>query len=1589
MSQTVRTTFVGMILMALLPAAAAAQARRRPPAGPEFAVSTTRSYLPGEQPKVAVYYRSVDSLDFRVYRVQDPVTLFSRMKDPHQFGEARRELLDTYRAAKTPLEAIHNFKREARLRIRDFFRLQLSRKTREAFSGRPPSPQRPQRVVLNAGSFAAVPLLNPSRLAVAWRELLPASTDSQRVVLPVELQDSGVYLVEAVHGRLAAYAVLVVTDLAVVTKSAPQQMLVYAVNRRTGKPAAGADLVLTRAGERLASGRTDAQGLFLAPLRSAESAEGAEEGNGGGVLVMARAGSQFAISALEQYEMNTEPLGEYRGYVYTDRPVYRPGHKVQFKGILRLMEKGRYLAPGGEVNAQILGPENSPVFNETYKLNQYGSFSGAYDIPAEPGLGAYSLQVSVNGKQAASRSFSIEEYRKPEFEVKVAVEHPQYLQGERIRASISARYYFGAPVSAGKVKYLVFRSRYVPPYWMDYLEEEGFFGGEEPAGGESGEGDYGRRYYWPPERIQEQEGRLDADGKLQIELSTEVDPQRSNHTYRVEARVTDAGDREVAGAHYTQVLYSDIGVFGQTEHYIYAPGETVETTFRALDQQGKPIQAPLAVSVLRRQWAPHRYQESLVQKASVISDASGVAKFFFRPDTVGDYVVRAELKDSRGRLVAGQAWCLVWGQGYAYARNGSAATRIQMVPDKKKYKIGEKARVLISLPEGGAHVLVTAEGQQVYSAWVREAASTSITVEVPIRPHMSPNFYLAAAYVKQNRFYESSRNISVPADEKRLSIEVTSDRSEYRPGQEAVYTVTARDAAGRPVSAEVSLGIVDEAIYAVRPENLPDIHRFFYAERYTRVMTRFSAYYHFYGYSGEKRMELVFRRRPYQLSDFKQEGEETVRVRRRFLDTAYWSAHLVTDSAGRATVRLAMPDNLTTWRATARAVTADTRVGGGVRKILARKNLMLRLQTPRFFTQRDSAVLVGIVHNYLPAAKSVRVSLEGAGIEVGDGAPRTVSVPQNGQARLEWRVKAPAPGEAKLLARALSDEESDAVELRVPVRPYGLPVSQARSGSVSGDGAVTERFTIPAANHESSTLRLDLSPSAAGTLLSALEYLTTFPYGCVEQTMSSFLPNVVVARTVADLRLPPLPHPEQLERKVNAGLKRLSSFQHEDGGWGWWTSDATHPFMTAYVIYGLRQAQLAGYPVRAEVMKKGLVSLSAQLGRPEGPGAETRAYMTYALLTADPKAPAPLDALFQARAQLTPLGKALLALALSARSAADGGRPRPDPRALDLAAELERLATTSGGDAYWDSRSDPMLLHASRENSVQASAFALKALAGLRPGSPLLPRAARWLIAHRRAGYYWDTTLTTATVIFGITDYLRSSQELEPDYQLEVLLNGKPLAARAVTRAEALKLQPISLRVDAAQLLTGENELQIRKRGPGVLYWSVVTTRFEGGERIAAVERPDLAISREYFRVFSEKRGDRYIYREEPFQGPAQPGDLVSVRLRVTGKTWEYLMIEDPLPAGFESVERDDLFEFERAPDWYASPYWTRRELHDDRVSFFQTELYGRSEVHYRYLLRATTGGEFQVMPARVQPMYQPEVQATTSNTRIAVGGSR
>jgi alpha-2-macroglobulin len=690
-------------------------------------------------------------------------------------------------------------------------------------------------------------------------------------------------------------------------------------------------------------------------------------------------------------------------------------------------------------------------------------------------------------------------------------------------------------------------------------------------------------------------------------------------------------------------------------------------------------------------------------------------------------------------------------------------------------------------------------------------------------------------------------------------------------------------------------------------------------------------------------------------------------IRKDFRDTAYWEPSAVTGKDGRATVKFRLPDNLTTWRATARAVTADTKVGVARQKVISRKDVILRVETPRFMTQGDTVTLSGIVHNYLKEDKSTQISIAVTGAHLLSPAQQTVTIPKQGEHRVDWQISAPQTGEIRLLAKALTNTESDAVELALGVVPRGLRSTKAQSWTTTDDNTEQEfSLNLPAnTDLNSRQLRLEVSPSIAGTLFGALDYLTTFPYGCTEQTMSSFLPNIIVSQTLKEFKTASIRNADDLKKKVERGRNRLYAFQHEDGGWGWWKNDASDPFMTAYVVDGLTLAKQAGYEVDDGRLARGREKLQDMLAVKEFKDVDTRAFMIYALAESGGADASQVEELFTDRQNLQPYGRALLALTLSSIK---------DQRAPEVAAEIERSAVVEQMSAHWESKRRPMLDFMPYDRT-EGTALSLKALARIKPDSPLLQPAARWLVSDdRNQGYYWHSTKDTAFAIYGLIDYEKASHELTPSYDLEVYVNGETVLAQHVTDATAIATLSISRKGSAV----GEtNNIRVVKRGKGALYLSSSIEYHTNEENVAAQGSADLSVSREYLRLRLEQVGYQLKWSTAPLTGEIKSGDLIVVKLHVTGRKARHLMLEDPIPSGAEQLESVGNLNLDYADkswtDWYSA-----REFRDRRTVFFMDTFDGDATL--QYAMRVQIPGEFIVAPARVELMYEPATNANTSS---------
>ncbi len=1585
-----------------------------PSTKPYFSLTTNKSYSPNESARVWASYQNIDYLDFRVYRIKDPNTFFKKLDDPHQMGEQEKaQLAQGYGARVSLLERTHRFKTSIFSAVKDYIRSHLLKDHRAAFNEKYRKEPEATRTPLNVADYARVPLLNPDQKVKDWREKLPAlenEYDSRMITLGKI--DPGVYLIEGVNGGMRAYSLAIVTNLTMIEKTNRHgQVLVYVVDRKTGAPHEGVSVEVTNAKNTLATGKTDKSGIFKTdvkvpgkPQTPPEDVNPADEKKNP-FLIMARERDNFVISDLESFyfggyggEDDVLTGEDVTSYIYTDRPIYRPAQSVFFKGILRQWTASGYkLLDSKTVNVVVEDPNNGKLFEKDLPLSDRGTFSGQIDLGDEAPLGSYNITASV-GEAKSSGYFEVQEYKKPEFKVTVKGPKEFAAVGEKVRFTVNANYFFGAPVTNADVHYYIYKQRYYHWWWGDESSDEfDDAAGPENEGGDSE--DYG---YYGNDLVTEGDAVINSKGEAYVDFEVPAPDEKEewDYSFRLEASVTDASRREMQGA------ASFIGTRGKTvadaypERYIYYQGDAAKIRVKTADYAGKAVSEKVTLKFIEQKWEKKEKEEEYngykyktydyilhereLVSADVNTDSQGNANYDFTVPSPGSIYVKAIVYED-GKAIVNRG-----GSFYAPDKKGEWSDfefrdfdekAIKLVPDKKSYKPGETAHVLAMLPADKAHLLVTTELSEVMTMRQIDSSGRSIVIDVPIEQKYEPNVYLDVSFVKDNDMYNQSQLLAVPARDKMLKIDIVPNKSEFKPRDVASYTVVARNDDGSPAAnTEISLGIVDEAIYSIQPETAANIKREFYGKRYNEIQTSLAIHYTFTGYGGEKPADLAKNKSGYQLADFKNESsyaEPT--IRKEFKDTAYWQPDVVTGGDGKATVSFKLPDNLTTWRATARGVTADTRVGSAVQKTIARKDVIMRLEMPRFLTEGDTVTISGVVHNFLKNDKSTKISLELNGAQLLDSGSETVTIRPNGEHRTDWRVQANQVGKLTLLAKALTDTESDAVEMTMDIVPHGLKQTAGNTTAITqNDSEQTFNLDLPGrADVSARSLRIEASPSIAGALFGALDYLTSYPYGCTEQTMSSFLPNIVVAQTLKDIPTAKIRASNDLDKKVQKGIDRLYAYQHDDGGWGWWKDDKSDPFMTAYVVDGLTMASRAGYQVDGWRHAQGRQKLQALLtagkndnGNPVDE--ETKAYMVYAFTESGDGDVHFLDELYAKRNNLGPYGRALLALAL---------QERKDSRAGEVAKLIEGSAQQDEFEAHWqtarvnDYGRDVYL-------DAEASSLSLKALSQINPGSSLLPKAARWLVKNRRNGYYWLSTKETAFAIYGLTDYLKVSKELSPDYNFEVYLNGEKVAGQHIGAGEASNAQTFTIARKGNEL-GGSNQIRIVKHGKGALYVSSALEYFTADENVPANSANGLKITREYLRLHvTENEGGKPSWKIDPLSGELRSGDMIVVRLHLTGPRAQYVIIEDPIPAGAEQVAQVSgvylNYSLGNWSDWYSN-----REFRDNRTAIFMN--YFDGDATLQYAMRVEVPGEFKIAPARAELMYQPTVQANTSNDRLRI----
>ena len=1452
---------------------------------------------------------------------------------------------------------------------------------------------------------------------ISGGDLSPQGARNQTALTLVDLGalPAGAYLAEVRGAGVTERQLLIVSPYTLTIKRSAEQLFVWAVDLASGEPVA--DLPLQAAYYSYDSGslsaprelgRTDTNGV----VQAAFSAAGPYDQ----LFVWSGAGAPFTLSTtawsdgIDPYSFSLPATGERTpivGSLSTDRPLYRPGELVHMRGVLRLDNDGRYRLPQADQRADlaISDPEGNTIYSRTLTLNDFGSFSADLPLQGAASLGQYFMSAQLSGEPAHSfyGSFSVAEYRKPVFEIGVTPARPDLLRGEPIEASVTAKYFAGGVLADAPVRWrllsapLYFSADQAAGYQFEDLDDAyasyRWFDGPPDSGGEL---------------LAEGSGATDAQGNFRLSLPGALAAEGGSRQLTLDVEVSDIDGQVIAGQGGLRLHAGAFYIGLRPDGYVAQAGKPQQVALITLDPQGQPVAGrALDVAIYSREWYSVREQgpdgrfyftsafsDTLIQTIPATSDGQGRATVSFSPPKGGSYRIAATGKDDGGRTVKASAF--TWAVGGAVFWGVNDTNRIDLIADQASYKPGDTAQILVTAPYKGSTALLTIERGAVIEHRLLRISGTSELIALPISADYAPNIYVSLVLITPAApggvgsleapatpdLRVGLINLAVSTEQQDLTISISADKAEVGPRDEVTYSITTSDYTGKGVPAEVSLALVDKAVLSLADDPNPSLRQAFYEKRPLGVFTSQS-------------ITVLASRVALALADEAKGGGGGLSVqgmvRRDFPDTAYWNAGLVTGADGTASLTVALPDSLTTWRMSARGVTKDTLVGQATSEIVATRPLLVRPSLPRFLTEGDKPTLQAVVQNSTASPIEASVSFEiitpegqQPVLRLDDPAQQTVSVPANGQVLLRWRAEAVAGGQASIRLSVAGGGLEDALEKNLPIQRYATPETVASAGQVFDTTIETIRPPADARGE----LSLELVPSLGAGVQSGLRYLESFPYGCSEQTVSAFLPNAVTYRLYKQLGIEDAELKASLEQNLASGLQRLYALQNLDGGWGWWANDASQPYLSAYVVQGLSEALKAGYSVDQSVLDRSIAYLNAALEQPAdkaslqplGSQLSARGYILFVLGELGQPDRGRTVALYDQRAQLAIDGRAYLLMTLSGLGDAE--------RAAVLVGELTSSAIMRPTDAHWE---EAQADYWTMGSTTRTTALAMQALLRAEPGNVLIPNAVRYLMSLRDEGH-WRTTQETALALIGLSEYVAQSGELQADYSYRAALNDKTLDEGQVN-ANNLS-SPISLVVSLADLAQGvDSQLSIQRQaasgqsGKGRLYYTLRLRTFADASAAQALDQ-GVGVQREYATVDTAT-----LSPTGQLTSQAQLGEIVQVRLTLNvPEDMPYFMVEDMLPAGLEPLDTSlkttsaaadspDLAETGRRPSWW---YFGRTEIRDNRVALFATNL-PRGSYSYTYLARATTPGTFQTLPATAMRTYAPEVFGRSAGALFTV----
>jgi uncharacterized protein YfaS (alpha-2-macroglobulin family) len=924
-----------------------------------------------------------------------------------------------------------------------------------------------------------------------------------------------------------------------------------------------------------------------------------------------------------------------------------------------------------------------------------------------------------------------------------------------------------------------------------------------------------------------------------------------------------------------------------------------------------------------------------------------------------------------------------------------------------------------------------------------------------------PNIFVEAVAVRDGRLYSFVKQVMVPPEKKILNIDLKAGARTFKPGDKCPLKVKITDDNGKPVVGEVVLTVYDKALDILSGgSNIPDIYKFFWSwKRYWYSQSRDSLNKYFYNIRKPEEPYMqrlgIFGGLPAAVSSsngsVRRKGmmlekssdsmfmalaaagngggapKEAIVVRKNFADSVLWKVALKTDANGFAELPIPLPDNLTTWKIRAWAMTGKCSVGQGESEVIVSKDYLVRLILPRFLNNGDIATVSAVIMNRGDKFGKADTTIEIAGdsLKLLNSQEQTSSVAAKGEKRIDWQVRAVKPGSAAITVKSRCGDKSDALELRLPVQIKGIVKQVASSGYMKERENAVIDIDVPAKRKpESAKLTINFSPSIAAAMVDAVPYLVNTDDKDLFSTINRFIPALIAQNTLKKMKISlktiekmkanlnpvelgskkervkqwrrfrnnPVFSEEELAKIVKKELATLCGMQNSDGGWGWFSGfyECSYIYTTVRAVRALRLAADNGADFDKNVLERGISWLEDwQKRRIEQIKAHNYKVNNLDSLVFDTlgrvgkKSDFMLQKLFVERSQLSVAGLTLFAAACN--------RLGDKAKFEMLMRNIEQFLVEDKENQtaylrlpvsycwwYWFGR------------DIETQAEYLKLLAGTSPHGKRAAWLVKYILVNRKHANYWSSVVDTGLCVEALCEFLEKSGENAPDMAVEILYDGK-LLRKVKINAENMFNINNSVVLSGDDVTSGKHKIEFRREGEGTVYFNSYLSYFSLEDYIKRAGL-DLKVKRNYYKLEpiaaeAQVRGSRgqalkvgvEKYKRMPIKdfGEILSGDLVEIEFTIDSKNdYSYIVIQDGKAAGFEPVTK--------LSGYMPNSLGAYVEMRDKFVRFYVRSL-ARGKHSLSYRMRAVTPGKFSALPTTATGAYAPELRCNSNSFELNI----